>query len=88
MYQGHGVMRCKNKFVYEGDFYENLRHGYGELNEFRINQAYKGQWYFGKRHGQGVQRYADGSTYTGTFPPNSFKNLDSIKFSILFRRLD
>jgi len=64
-YQGHGVMRCKNKFVYEGDFYEEMRHGYGELNEFKINQVYKGQWYYGKRHGQGVQRYADGSSYTG-----------------------
>jgi hypothetical protein len=47
------------------DFYENMRHGYGELNEFKINQGYQGQWYYNKRHGQGVQRFNDGSTYTG-----------------------
>ncbi|CAF0793589.1 unnamed protein product [Brachionus calyciflorus] len=64
-YQGKGVLRCRNKYVYEGDFDENMKHGYGELNEFKINQTYKGQWYLNKRHGQGSQKYSDGSVYTG-----------------------
>lgn len=64
-YQGKGTLRCRNKYVYEGDFDNNMRHGYGELNEFRINQNYKGQWYLNKRHGQGSQKYSDGSVYTG-----------------------
>ena len=64
-YEGKGVLRCRNRFVYEGDFSENMKHGYGELNEFKINQNFKGQWYFNKRHGQGSQRYSDGSVYTG-----------------------
>jgi len=51
--------------IIKKDFYENMRHGYGELNEFKINQTYQGQWYYNRRHGQGVQRFMDGSTYTG-----------------------
>lgn len=64
-YQGKGVLRCRNKYVYEGDFDNNMKHGYGELNEFKMNQNFKGQWYLNKRHGQGSQKYSDGSVYTG-----------------------
>jgi hypothetical protein len=44
---------------------ENKRHGFGELVEFKKNMQYQGQFYQNKRHGQGVQRYGDGSNYTG-----------------------
>jgi len=64
-YHGKGTLRSKNQTVYQGDFNENMMHGYGELAEFKTNQNYKGLWYYNKRHGQGEQRYSDGSKYVG-----------------------
>ena len=63
--KGKGTLRVKKNYTYQGDFFENMKHGYGELNEFKMNTNYQGQWYYNKRHGQGIQRYSDGSAYTG-----------------------
>jgi hypothetical protein len=62
--QGKGKITVNNT-IYDGEFQNNKRHGYGELNEERLNRVYKGQWYLNKKHGQGEQRYSDGSVYTG-----------------------
>jgi hypothetical protein len=68
--KGKGVLRCKKCFIYEGEFDQNMRHGYGELNEFNLNQIYKGSWYKNEKHGEGVQSYPDGSSYTGGWIKN------------------
>lgn len=36
-----------------GEWYQNKRHGKGDMYWYSTNEAYSGQWEFGFQHGQG-----------------------------------
>lgn len=63
--QGKSKISKSGEFSYDGDMVENQRHGYGELNEFKTGIRYQGQFYKNKKHGPGVQVFADSSQYSG-----------------------
>lgn len=60
--------------MYEGDWYNDLRHGYGVLSKITENgdvrKVYAGDWKNGRKHGFGSNWYKDGSYYEGTFREN------------------
>jgi len=60
--------------MYEGDWYNDRKHGYGILSKISkdgdIRKVYAGQWLDGKKHGLGSNWYEDGSYYEGTFRNN------------------
>lgn len=39
--------------VYEGEWYQNKRHGNGTMYWHSTNELYSGQWEFGFQHGHG-----------------------------------
>jgi len=39
-----GVVSYRNKDVYEGEFSQDLRHGYGKFTEKQRNAFYEGFW--------------------------------------------
>lgn len=55
--QGHGVMNYADGSQYQGEFYNNQRHGTGILRD-RDGNEYEGCWYKNKKHGQGIQIYS------------------------------
>ncbi|XP_019875711.1 MORN repeat-containing protein 3 isoform X2 [Aethina tumida] len=69
---GKGVLWHRDQKVYEGDFKDNLRHGFGVLarripdcNVYTLE--YRGDWRYGKMEGNGLRVYKDGSFYKGEF---------------------
>jgi len=60
--------------MYEGDWYNDQRHGYGVLSKIMedgdVRKVYAGDWAKGKKHGFGSNWYKDGSYYEGTFREN------------------
>lgn len=61
-------------WIYEGDWRNDRRHGYGTLSKISRNgdvrKVYAGDWINGKRHGFGSSWYKDSSYYEGTFRHN------------------
>ena len=78
--EGKGKVKSSTT-EYEGELHENMRHGYGEMNELKLNRSYKGQWYMNKRHGLGEQRYADGAVYDGYWVHDKRQGHGVIKYS-------
>ncbi|XP_056643709.1 MORN repeat-containing protein 3-like [Diorhabda carinulata] len=69
---GKGVMLTRNKDLYEGDFNNDYRHGFGVLayhlpkyNVFSL--TYRGDWKNGKMHGEGLRVYPGIGFYIGNF---------------------
>ncbi|KAJ9595979.1 hypothetical protein L9F63_012800 [Diploptera punctata] len=66
---GKGIFYTHSHFQYEGDWKHDYRHGYGILSKKQENDTYKsiyvGDWWNGKKHGQGRYHYADGSCFDG-----------------------
>ena len=52
--------------IYEGDFKEWTRHGYGTLT-FADGGSYSGEWKKGRPDGAGTKMYANGDIYVGNF---------------------
>ncbi len=88
-YHGKGVLKTGNNFVYDGYFFENVRHGTGELREINVGRYYKGEWHQNKRHGYGLQQFSDGSVYEGDWIQDrrqghgEIKYLDSTEYEVL-----
>lgn len=65
---------CSHGWTYEGDWYNDLRHGYGVLSKItedgKVRKVYAGDWVKGRKHGFGSNWYKDGSYYEGTFREN------------------
>ncbi|CAM4608507.1 unnamed protein product [Leuciscus chuanchicus] len=72
---GHGTYTWLNGSTYEGDIYQGIRHGVGVYTCSRTSTVYRGQWYLGKRQGQGVIYYNQASTswYKGDWVNNSIE---------------
>ncbi|KAG5894152.1 hypothetical protein JTB14_001848 [Gonioctena quinquepunctata] len=70
---GKGTLLSKNKEeIYEGDFKNNFRHGFGVLvhklaksNVFKL--SYRGYWKNGKQHGEGLRIYTDKGFFMGNW---------------------
>lgn len=60
--------------MYEGDWLDGKRHGFGVLSKISENgtlrQRYTGDWVAGKKNGFGRSWYEDGSYYEGDFCQN------------------
>lgn len=69
---GKGVIVTRRDELYEGDLFNNYRHGFGVLAQ-RISNTdvfklcYRGDWKNGKMHGYGLRIYPDGTFYLGNF---------------------
>ena len=55
-----------NGDVYEGDWLDFLKHGYG-TDTFGNGDSYTGQYRYGKPWGRGVYRWISGAIYEGEF---------------------
>ncbi|KAK7122838.1 hypothetical protein R3I94_019823 [Phoxinus phoxinus] len=69
---GHGTYTWLDGSTYEGELHEGVRHGVGVFKCFKTSTVYRGQWYLGKRQGQGVIYYNQASTswYKGDWVNN------------------
>ncbi|XP_015435821.1 PREDICTED: MORN repeat-containing protein 3-like [Dufourea novaeangliae] len=72
--EGKGSELNRNGFVYEGDWLDGKRHGYGVLSQIHedgtICMRYIGQWMNGKKNGFGYSWYKNDSYYEGEFYQN------------------
>ncbi|XP_044271298.1 MORN repeat-containing protein 3-like [Tribolium madens] len=66
---GKGALLTRHRQLYEGDFEDGFRHGFGVLAYLHENNffllEYRGNWRRGKMHGFGLRRYRDGGVYIG-----------------------
>ena len=57
--------------VYEGEYRNNKRHGFGEM-KYGNGQIYRGQWKDNQKDGSGFQEYVlEGYTREGTWKENA-----------------
>ena len=49
--------------------------------QFSNGAIYQGQWLQGKKHGQGVESYPDGSEYTGKFANNEREGFGKVIYA-------
>ena len=71
--QGKGTyIRVTDKATYSGEWYNNVRHGYGveEIPSKDGTQRYEGEWKEDKRCGFGKILYANGDRYEGEWLDN------------------
>ncbi|XP_048025836.1 radial spoke head 10 homolog B isoform X3 [Megalobrama amblycephala] len=69
---GHGTYTWLDGSTYEGEIHQGIRHGVGMYKCFKTSTVYRGQWYLGKRQGQGVMYYNQAFTswYKGDWVNN------------------
>ena len=56
--------KYKNIRIYEGEFYQDLRHGIG-FELYPNGNTYQGGFYEGKAHGNGIYKWNNGELYDG-----------------------
>ena len=59
---GYGVLQDKNFSVYEGNFKDNVAHGFGSII-FENGDHYVGSWKKGNMDGHGTYVTAKGKTF-------------------------
>lgn len=71
---GCGCYAYKNGNRYEGDWEDNLRHGYGRMMYYikthpldSCLETYEGDWVRGQKSGYGRFTFANGDRYEGEF---------------------
>ncbi|XP_043108957.1 radial spoke head 10 homolog B isoform X2 [Puntigrus tetrazona] len=69
---GNGTYTWLDGSTYKGEVHKGVRHGVGVYKCAKTATVYRGQWYLGKRQGQGVMHYnqADTSWYKGEWVNN------------------
>jgi hypothetical protein len=65
--QGLGFMLYRDGSYYQGEWYQNQPHGYGEFYSPDRKWVYKGKWKVGAKEGLGEETYPDGTVFKGTF---------------------
>ncbi|XP_012277833.1 MORN repeat-containing protein 3-like [Orussus abietinus] len=72
--EGKGTQLTRNNWLYEGDWSNGRRNGFGVLSKVskigEIWKFYSGDWVVGKKQGFGRYWYPDGSFYEGNFLQN------------------
>ena len=56
---GHGTELLTNGFKYEGEFLNNLRHGFGVISYIKVRE-FSGEWLLGEKHGVGTLFISEG----------------------------
>lgn len=69
-YFGHGIMRC-DSYTYIGEFRNNVKTGYGVLDETNSGDKYMGMFVDNKKNGFGICITMDGNYFTGLFVNDS-----------------
>ncbi|XP_026132642.1 radial spoke head 10 homolog B isoform X1 [Carassius auratus] len=69
---GNGIYSWLDGSSYEGEVHKGVRHGFGVYKCAKTSTVYRGQWYLGKRQGQGVMYYNQAATswYRGEWVNN------------------
>jgi len=49
-----GELEIKDKFKYQGEFFEDKMHGKGQIRNFEKHYYYEGDFENNKKHGKGV----------------------------------
>ena len=73
MKHGLGKYKFRNRDEYEGDWMDDLMHGFGIfkwMTGSRSGDCYIGDWKEGRREGKGEYTYALGDKYEGMFKNN------------------
>ncbi len=60
----------KNGNLYEGEFKDDMQHGYGKMSWKQEGAAYEGYWEQGRQKGLGKMTYASGEVKEGYFIDN------------------
>ncbi|XP_015594249.1 MORN repeat-containing protein 3 isoform X2 [Cephus cinctus] len=72
--EGKGTEFTRYNWLYEGDWLNGLKHGYGTLSRTAKDgttfKSYTGNWLHGMKHGFGGHWYQNGDYYEGTFQKN------------------
>ncbi|KAL9648380.1 hypothetical protein ABK040_010543 [Willaertia magna] len=55
--QDVAIMKYKDGTIYKGQFYDNKKHGFGEIH-YPNGDAYVGEWKFNLKHGKGEYYFA------------------------------
>ena len=67
MARGQGRLIHSDGDSYEGEWYNDMPHGFGKFERHDGKVKYSGYWRMDKKHGEGVEIYEDGSEYHGNF---------------------
>lgn len=61
---GKGVYKWSNGEVYDGEWYQGLKHGYG-IWKGVLGDSYIGEWKNSRADGYGVHTWSNGDRYEG-----------------------
>jgi hypothetical protein len=77
------ISRFKNGAKFEGCFVKDLENGFGIITypPGESHQKFEGNWKDGKKFGEGMLHFNDGTTCMGNFYNNSLQGYCVIKFS-------
>lgn len=65
--QGLGFMVNADGSYYQGEWYQNLPHGYGEYYSPDRTWTFKGKWKAGLKDGVGEETFPDGTIFKGLY---------------------
>ena len=86
LYCGKGKILFASGASYEGDFYENMFHGYGTYVQPNNAGKYVGEWEQGKWHGVGTYMDADGVEWKGDFFMGKYESPVDVDFGEIKRK--
>lgn len=61
-----GFMRLPNGDCYDGEFFNNMRHGKG-IYRLANGASYEGDYMDGLEHGRGLRKWTNGNYFEGDF---------------------
>ena len=65
--EGKGEEICENEYKYTGEFFNNVWHGEGQLENYETGGIYLGEFENGEITGQGIFKWKNGEIYEGNF---------------------
>lgn len=73
IFNGYGVLKSKNGWVYEGEFKDGYFHGYGKYT-YDDGEVHEGDFKAGLFQGRGTYYYKDGSIFVGHYERDKIIN--------------
>lgn len=65
--EGEGKLTYWNGDVYEGNYKDDVKNGFGKYYYSETKNRYEGEWVNGKKEGKGVFIWSNGDKYEGQF---------------------